>query len=624
MENFEGEYNTGDIIESKYRIEGLIGKGGMGRVYQVTHTTLGKTFALKVMSSEKGASNSERSSADSTSTNLIRFQREAKALAILNHPNIVMIVDYGVTEQKNPYIVMEYIEGITLRERLEQGPLSQQHAIQIAKQVASGLQAAHLKEIVHRDLKPENIILQVLPDGEMMARVLDFGIAKSSKFGGSLDGDLTGDNVAGTMKYMAYEQIMGEEITCRTDIFALCCITYEMLTGVTPSCLKVKVEPLHSLRGDIPLSLSAVIHKGLSKSSEFRHATMLDLKRDLENIEYDEVVESIEKSKFTLNKQHNDANLNVSSKTYVKGKEQVNTGGKHNFPTNENNRNNTGEYSSQTHHNTGETSGNSTSEVAYNNTGRVTGSNTNNIIGANYQNNRSGSGKYILAVFALLILTGGFFAYPYLMKNVGGEVGSKQPSDKLPESAIPTVIKIKGGTFNMGTNKGDQYAQPEHEVIVKDFSLGGFLVTNHQYYEFVKRANYHAPTSWQGSMPPNNILEKPVTQVTWIDAAAYCQWLSLQTGKTYTLPTEAQWEYTARNYAKLGINEILENYLEWTSTTFAQYPGAKAKINPMGDNVHVFRGKSAESVKDPVTFRFFQLDTYSFNNLGFRVVLNSD
>src|SRR5262249_31613388 len=130
----------GTVIDNKYRIDSLIGEGGMGKVFRVTHLQLNKTFALKLIS----AVNAKR---------LLRFKREAEALAKINHPNVVMVTDFGMTTDDLPYIVMEYIEGVTLYRfcKLE-GPLSEKQVVHIAKQICAGLHEAHLQGIVHRDL----------------------------------------------------------------------------------------------------------------------------------------------------------------------------------------------------------------------------------------------------------------------------------------------------------------------------------------------------------------------------------------------------------------------------------------------------------------------------------------
>src|SRR5262249_17537190 len=146
----------------------------MGKVYSVTHLQLDKTFALKLLHFNQS---------DTDPNRVLRFKREAQALAKIHHPNVVMITDFGVIPPANlPYIVMEYIEGVSLRKMLnDKGTFSERRAISITKQICAGLHEAHRQGIVHRDLKPENIMIQQFSEGESIARVLDFGIAKLMK-----------------------------------------------------------------------------------------------------------------------------------------------------------------------------------------------------------------------------------------------------------------------------------------------------------------------------------------------------------------------------------------------------------------------------------------------------------
>ncbi|MEW6734625.1 MAG: serine/threonine-protein kinase, partial [Acidobacteriota bacterium] len=288
----------GTVVDNKYRIESLLGQGGMGKVFRVSHQFLNKIFALKIM---------DFGSAGQHSNRLSRFRREAEALARINHPNVVMVTDYGVMLDDVPYIVMEYIEGITLRRLLDnQLKLSERQTIHIAKQICAALHEAHRRGVVHRDLKPENIMIQQFDDGDIMARVLDFGIAKLMQ---QTDDSLTGPNIPGTIKYMAPEQIFNSLIDVRSDIFSLCLVIYEALTGIVPGAQLGKVSMLHEVRADISLQLSGLVNRGLAIFPDDRPKSVLELKRELENLEFsgqsplDKVITETDVFAETTNKQ---------------------------------------------------------------------------------------------------------------------------------------------------------------------------------------------------------------------------------------------------------------------------------------------------------------------------------
>lgn len=598
-------YKAGDVIDSKYQIEKLMGKGGMGRVFRVNHLTLGKTFALKVidLSDDTNAS---------TQNQIIRFKREAKALAKINHPNIVMVTDFGVTSQEIPYIVMEYIEGVTLRQMLQKNKtLSQKKVVQIGKQICAGLHEAHNQEIIHRDLKPENIMVQQFSDGSLMARVLDFGIAKSSWGDESLSGDLTGENMAGTLKYMSPEQLMNENISPRSDIFSLSIILYEMLTGVIPAYLKVGgVEPLHSLRTDVSLNLSAVIHKGLSPKPEYRYADMLELKQVLEELEYDSIVDSIERAKGSGQVEK------VSSVVAANSSANISISQIGKLATSELTNQNTEEPILNTTPDVGrETKAVAKAQPVKKPKPQVVPPPLETSVISVYTPAAPRSSKSLFFIIPIIILLGigATLAYQKYMSTV-------TPTEVKVKITLPTMLEIKGETFMMGAdNSPDEYARPEHKIEIKPFQISKFLINNYQYSEFVQATGYKSPSHWQAGAPTTNILEKPVTNISWNDAQAYCNWLTRQTGKIYTLPLEAEWEYVARNSSRYRLEEIVGDYLEWTDTQLELYPGAKLKVEiPRG--VRIFRGKNNNSKADPITYRFFQGENYSFGDLSFRIV----
>ena len=229
-----------------YVLTEIIGEGGMGVVWKARDTTLDRDVAIKVLPPEFTADPDR----------LARFEREAKAVAALSHPNIVAIHGFG-THEGSAYAAIELLEGRDLEEHLEGGPLPPRKALDIARQVATGLAAAHAKGIVHRDLKPANVFIS--PDGR--ARILDFGLAAVVDVGGherwthlATRTSLTNPGaVMGTTNYMSPEQVQGAPADSRTDIFALGTMLYEMLTGQKPFERPTAVETMTAiLREDAP------------------------------------------------------------------------------------------------------------------------------------------------------------------------------------------------------------------------------------------------------------------------------------------------------------------------------------------------------------------------------------
>jgi TolB-like protein/Flp pilus assembly protein TadD len=278
-----------------YRVESLIGIGGMGEVYLARDERLGRKVALKLLP--------ERLTADETQ--LSRFKTEARAASALNHPNILTVYEIGV-EGNRHFIATEFIEGITLRTLLARGRMNLHDALEIAVQVASALSAAHEAGVVHRDIKPENIMLR--PDG--YAKVLDFGIAKLTEQQPESDSHDLGTTtlqtqpglVLGTARYMSPEQARGQKMDARSDIWSLGVVIYEMVGGIPPfagetpsdciaSILKTEPPSLSGVLPDVPVKLQSIVQKALRKNRDERYQTIKEMLADLRRLK--EVSESI-------------------------------------------------------------------------------------------------------------------------------------------------------------------------------------------------------------------------------------------------------------------------------------------------------------------------------------------
>ena len=257
-----------------YEIVASMGAGGMGEVYRARDPRLGRDVALKVLPSAFAGSDDR----------LRRFELEARAAGVLNHPNLLTIYDVG-THERQPFIVSELLEGETLRERLMRGPLPPRKTIELAVQIAAGVAAAHEKSIIHRDLKPENIFIT----GDERIKLLDFGLAKVL----SDDSDqpdaptiriaTDAGTIMGTPGYMSPEQVQGAAIDARTDIFSFGVVLYEMLTGVSPFRRDSRHDTMNATLAEdpafppaFPSPLERVIRHALEKKPSQRFQSMRD------------------------------------------------------------------------------------------------------------------------------------------------------------------------------------------------------------------------------------------------------------------------------------------------------------------------------------------------------------
>jgi serine/threonine protein kinase len=284
---------VGRILSGRYFIERVIGEGGMGAVYQAEHTHMHKRLAVKVLHPEMSR----------LPEVVARFEREAMAAAHIEHPNVAAATDFGKLDDGSFFLVLEYVEGKSLREAVAAGRMELGRAIHVTRQIASALARAHALGIVHRDLKPENVMLVRREDDADFVKVLDFGIAKVPV--GSLVGEhkVPGQAltqlgmVYGTPEYMAPEQALGQAVDARADLYAVGAMAFEMMTGARPFDHESKVTllgmhvtapiPRMSERApdaNIPPEIEAIITRLLAKEATARHTDAKELIEALDTV----------------------------------------------------------------------------------------------------------------------------------------------------------------------------------------------------------------------------------------------------------------------------------------------------------------------------------------------------
>jgi eukaryotic-like serine/threonine-protein kinase len=277
----------GKTVGGRYLIRGVLGKGGMGTVYDAEHLGLGRQVAIKVLSPSQAKKR----------VAVKRFQQEARAAGAIGHPNICEVYDLGLLDDASPYLVMEKLVGQTLADRIgKEGGLPIEDVIEVVVQVLSGLIAAHEKGIVHRDIKPENIFLARRPGSAPIIKLLDFGVSKMmpefQTGEESLDLTRTG-MVMGTPYYMAPEQARGERnLDGRVDVYACGVVMYEALVGRRPflapnynalllSIINTTPKPIRESRPSVPAELEAMVMRAMTKNRDERYPSALAFLREL-------------------------------------------------------------------------------------------------------------------------------------------------------------------------------------------------------------------------------------------------------------------------------------------------------------------------------------------------------
>ncbi|MDX2043773.1 MAG: SUMF1/EgtB/PvdO family nonheme iron enzyme [Acidobacteriota bacterium] len=529
----------GIVLDGRYRLESLIGVGGMGDVYRATHIHIDNEFAVKLLKPEFVADQ----------TAIKRFRLEAKAAGRIQHPNAVRVTDFGVTPEKIVYLVMELVQGLSLRQLIRsEKKLDILRTINIVRQVCGAVEAAHHSGVIHRDLKPDNIIIESHQNTERV-KVLDFGIAKLRE--AKTDNFLTqAGTIIGTPQYMSPEQCQGLQLDPRSDIYSIGIILYEMLTGTVPfdgeSTLQVVYNQLHQfpkpileISPNISELLAAVIMRALEKEPGDRQASALELSEEL---------------KQAVKKEAEESSYSMAEPSWIPPLTPVEgtASGKHSvewpevkFPSLGAKNRTTGERSTAAL-----SRQNDDDEVTKireprrrtNPDQKVQTSDTALKRDTGFEQSASeGKSKLPLIAGAAAVLVLLIAAVIYFSSGSEENVVTPPKTTSTPSG----MALIQGGKFMMGRGDGSTDEGPVHEVEVKSFLLDVQEVTNQDYKKFVDATGHTVPRNWKlnGSFAPDEAM-LPVTFVTWDDATAFAKWA----GKR--LPTEAEWEYAARGGSK--------------------------------------------------------------------------
>ncbi len=609
-----GDSLKGRVLGGRYQLDSCIGSGGMGAIYKARRLHIGDTVAVKVLRPEVVNDSLSRE----------RFHREARAAAMLNHPNAVVIHDFGEDADGTAYIVMELLEGHSLRQILnEQKTMPPERTYGVLRQACAALESAHRRGIIHRDIKPDNIILTNSEDLTDHVKILDFGIAKlrdKAVDTASLEKSLTTvGTVIGTPHYMSPEQCQGEPADARSDIYSLGVVIYEMLTGAVPFTAKTPTgvavkhvteppKPLSNTLPGIAAALDKVVMRALAKNAADRQQSALELAREFEAA----------------------LNPGRTSSQSVVATQEIRTA----------------EAATRVMSQVPDTS---TSQSVNNRSFET------QITPARTADNKKPFPVTAVALAALLIILIGISAFllvrarnkrvvvvaptPTTIPEVSPSLATPTPP---PTPAMPVppegMAYIPGGDFRLGRNDGtDEYDRPSSQATVKAFFMDITEVTNEQYQKFVDENNATPPPSWKDQKFLAGTEKLPVTEVSWEDATAYAGWA----GKR--LPTEEEWEFAARGpdnrlypwgmewqpgfsnvtepdggkkkLAPVGsfaqgvspfkVLDLSGNAWEWTASELKAYPGGTLPVQPEGyRNLKVIRGGSYDVPPERATATF--------------------
>ncbi|MCU0275431.1 MAG: bifunctional serine/threonine-protein kinase/formylglycine-generating enzyme family protein [Acidobacteria bacterium] len=662
----------------KYTISGELGKGGMGIVYRGLDPYIGRTVAIKTIRLDMLRQDGGKEEV------LKRFVREAQAAGNLSHPNIVTIYDVGEHEELI-YIAMEFIAGHSLESLMLQGrKFTLAEIVRLFAQLASALDYAHQKGIVHRDIKPANILV----GEDLKVSLVDFGIARTSASTMTQTGMLMG-----TPRYMSPEQIAGKKVDNRADIFSLGAILYELLTQRNPfegesittviyKIMHAEIEPLEHFNKQLPPGLEGVVRKALARDADARYRTCGELHAALSDSIMPKKCEAtiIASAPRAQETQMIPAADVPAAPAGAKSRVPlflllgavigilaviivvvVLSGRKEGAPT--------------------APGGGSAAlplEAPLDPGPPAAGAG----IG---QEGRSASTESVAPGPVAAEAPEGRGAVepvsgkPLRVQPQPTEVAKKSDTAPAAEAALPALVRpnrqgyleeelfnstvmvqVPAGNFTIGSPKGegDDDEHPAHMVFISGFWLGKTEVTFAQYDAFCQETGRRFPgdEGWgRGS--------RPVINITWEDAGAYCRWLAKKSGRSFRLPTEAEWEKAARERYPWGkrdpgpslVNmkgdgdgypftapvgsfpagashyghlDLAGNVWEWTSDWYAAgYYRASPFRDPCGPDSGTKRSVRGGSWKgDPGTIRSANRDNQSpgipLNTLGFRVAMD--
>jgi eukaryotic-like serine/threonine-protein kinase len=559
MDNYENRAlsRLGEQITRDYHILTLLGKGGMGEVYLAEQLRVGRRrVALKVLSR-----------ACSEDPEIVkRFENEAASSGRIQHRNVVMIYESRATEDGHLYVAMEYVDGKTLRDEIsERGALPLVEVVEITKQICAGMNAAHRLGIVHRDIKPDNIMLARDDEGERVAKVLDFGIARLSEPGTAQSRTASGI-IMGTPYYMSPEQALGstgDKIDARSDIYSLGMVVYQMLTGrvafQSDSWMSVMYKhinepplPPRELRTELGWyeEFEQTVLRALEKDRDKRPSTALEFANQLEIAYRRAIAANPEK---TMSAAY-DVTLAGVAPPFSLNASAVGAGVKTAAPV---------EPATQV----------SPQATALTTTARATG----------FWNRRN-----TIAIACLLIVATITVAYflrsrpataPAETVAPGAANATPMPpmhtlafdiqsldqtghleasrrgsaqyfSENLSDELGIDMNELPAGSFKMGTpaeaqHEGEPDERPQRHISVPGFFMSRYEITVAQWRAVARMPRVSRdldanPSAFKGDS------KLPVQNVSWIEAVEFCERLSRATGRRYRLPTEAEWEYACR------------------------------------------------------------------------------
>lgn len=546
-------------VAGNFKILQEIGEGGMGKVYRGVDTMLDREVAIKVL----------RPELVSQAHLVDRFRSEAMTLAKLNHPNIAMLYAF-FQQQEHFYMVMEFVRGETLDKRIRRtGLLAYDQALKVFLYTLEAIGYAHSMNIVHRDIKPNNVMITENEE----VKVMDFGIARVV---GSERMTREGSMI-GTPEYMAPEQIRGQDVDPRTDIYALGILLYEMLTGRLPfmnqnqfELMRAHIElappPPRKYAPHLPESMEAIMLQALSKKKEDRFASAYEFR--------DAILASPDLPTGALMGRSTRGGSAPITPVHFGRVSQTNQPlptAPQNRPPQERQTMDVRQFDAQQRAGGQQRPGPGTAQAPARQAGtaanaRSGDANATQVVSTPLPAARVDAEKKGLP-FPLL-LGGGLAAVAviagllWFMNNSKQTAGPTDPNKKSTGAPAKTfkadLVTLSGGSYRMGRTDepkegGEEdlawgYAQwPANTVTVLPFAIDRTEVSNEEYAQFVQETNHQAPEDWNGNEPFTGKEQWPVRYVSYEDAEAFAAWRSKRDGVRYRLPSEEEWEFAARN-----------------------------------------------------------------------------